>query len=164
MMYKALTFNLVLAIVLMLILVVQLINLPSKSLLTIEQTLCEEKIKKSLNKSIEVFPEFIRIHTKLRVDIEGKDLSLEIKIVPDEVLNGSVAQYYGVHREMIGCYHERKIYLTRLYRDWDVVHEVFHFLRDISGIVLEWEQEEDLANKFEDCVLLDRPICRVQEK
>lgn len=117
-----------------------------------------DEINKYLRISFRVFPSFIQERLGLRLN---EDLflmqknDLEIQIISDKTLNSRVIGRYGLLLPVEGLYdaESRTVYISKDYDTRTLVHEYFHFLRDLSGIAVGREKEEKLADQFSDLIV-----------
>lgn len=133
----------------------------------LENTFCRTRIYQEYNKydeinkylkiSFMIYPSFIQERVGLRLkeeEFRSKKRELNIQVLSDKTLNTRVIARYGLLLPVDGLYdfRERTIYIAKDYDTKTLVHEYFHFLRDVSGIALEKEREEKLADQFSELV------------
>jgi hypothetical protein len=116
-----------------------------------------DEINKYLKISFLVYPSFIqeRVGLKLKEsELRRKKRELEIQIISDKTLNTRVIARYGLLLPVDGLYDSqtRTIYISKDYDTKTLVHEYFHFLRDLSGIAIAQEKEEKLADEFSELI------------
>ncbi len=136
--------------------------------MTLENSFCKTQVFHEYNKydemnrylkiAFKVFPDFVQEHVGVRVkekQFHGPKRDLEIQIISDKTLNSRVIGRYGLLLPVDGLYDPeiKTIYISKDYDLPTLVHEYFHFLRDVSGIALEHDQEEDLADLFADRII-----------
>ncbi len=136
--------------------------------MTLENSFCKTRIYHEYNKydeinkylkvSFQIYPKFIQKQIGLRLkeeSFQSRQRELEIQIISDKTLNSRVIGRYGLLLPVDGLYDSktRTIYISKDYDIRTIVHEYFHFLRDISGIVIEADIEERLADQFSEHVL-----------
>ncbi len=129
---------------------------------TLENSFCRTEIFHEYNKYDEfnkylsvafvVFPSFLQ-----RIGIswdnerfDGRQKKLEIQIVSEKTLNGEIRRRFGVRQHVEALYDPvtNTIYMAKD-QDFDtLVHEYFHFLRDVSGVEMDDRLEEALADEF----------------
>jgi len=111
------------------------------------------KIDRYLTIAFEHYPGFIKKNTGINLQEEAfysKKSELEIQFVSDKTLNGKIIQSYGMLLPVDGLYDNNAniVYINTDDNADIIIHEFFHFLRDISGIVLDKDEEEKLADEF----------------
>ncbi|OIP64511.1 MAG: hypothetical protein CO150_02835 [Nitrospirae bacterium CG_4_9_14_3_um_filter_53_35] len=116
-----------------------------------------DEINKYLEVSFKVYPSFIekRVGLRLKDDqFKSGRRELEIQIISDQTMNSRVIGRYGLLLPVDGLYdsESKTIYITRDYDIKTLVHEYFHFLRDASGIAMDHDEEEKLADDFSDLI------------
>ncbi len=136
--------------------------------MTLENPYCKTQIFQEYNKYDEinkylriafvVFPSFIqeRIGLRLNEDLfHMQKNELEIQIISDKTLNSRVIGRYGLLLPVEGLYDSqtRTVYISKDYDTRTLVHEYFHFLRDLSGIAIDQEKEEELAEQFSNLII-----------
>ncbi len=117
-----------------------------------------DEINKYLRISFMVFPSFIqeRIGLYLNEDLfRMQKNELEIQIISDKTLNSRVIGRFGLLLPVEGLYDSetRTVYISKDYDTRTLVHEYFHYLRDLSGIAVAREKEEELADQFSDLIV-----------
>ena len=136
--------------------------------MTLQNSFCKTQIYQEYNKfdefnkylkiSFMVFPSFIQSRVGLTIkedEFHNNQRELEIHIISDKTLNSRVIGRYGLLLPVDGLYDSqiKTIYISKDYDIKTLVHEYFHFLRDISGIAIEQELEENLADEFSELIL-----------
>ncbi len=136
--------------------------------MTLENSFCKTQVFHEYNKydemnrylkiAFKIFPDFIEKHVGLRLkeaQFHSLKRELEIQIISDKTLNSRIIGRYGLLLPVDGLYDPeiKTIYISKDYDLPTLVHEYFHFLRDVSGIALEHNQEEELADLFADRII-----------
>ncbi len=136
--------------------------------MTLENRFCKTQVFHEYNKydemnrylktAFKVFPDFVEEHVGLRLkeaQFHSLKRELEIQVISDKTLNSRIIGRYGLLLPVDGLYDPeiKTIYISKDYDLPTLVHEYFHFLRDVSGIALEHEQEEELADLFADRII-----------
>lgn len=136
--------------------------------MTLENSFCKtsiyheynkyDEINKYLKVSFQIYSKFIQKQIGLRLKEEqllSRQRELEIQIISDQTLNSRVIGRFGLLLPVDGLYDSRTktIYISKDYDIRTIVHEYFHFLRDISGIAIDQDDEERLADLFSEHVL-----------
>jgi hypothetical protein len=116
-----------------------------------------DQINKYLEISFKAYPSFIEKRVGLRLKEEqfhSCQRELEIQIISDQTMNSRVIGRYGLLLPVDGLYdsESKTIYITRDYDIKTLVHEYFHFLRDVSGIAIDHDEEEKLADDFSELI------------
>ncbi|MEK6777358.1 MAG: hypothetical protein AABY87_10845 [bacterium] len=134
----------------------------------LENTFCKTRIYHEYNKydvmnryleiSFSAYPGFIQKRVGLRLNEEhfrSSQSELEIQIISDQTMNSRVIGQYGLILPVDGLYDSgnKTIYITSDYDIKTLVHEYFHFLRDVSGIAIDHDEEEKLADEFSEMIL-----------
>jgi len=117
-----------------------------------------DEINKYLKFAFRFYPRFIEQQAGLRLKEEvfyGQDRNLDIHVISDQTLNSRLIGRFGILLPVEGLYDPstRTIYISKDFDLKTIVHEYFHFLRDISGIALAHEREEELADQFADAIV-----------
>lgn len=117
-----------------------------------------DEINKYLKFAFLLYPRFIKEHEGLRLKEEAfysRERELDIHVISDQTLNSRLIARFGILLPVEGLYDPstRTIYISKDFDLATIVHEYFHFLRDISGIALAHEREEELADQFADVVV-----------
>ncbi len=117
-----------------------------------------DEINKYLRIAFVVYPSFIQERLGLRLNkdfFRCQKNELEIQIISDKTLNSRVIGRYGLLLPVEGLYdsENKTIYISKDYDTHTLVHEYFHFLRDLSGIAIAREREERLADQFSDLIV-----------
>jgi hypothetical protein len=147
--------------------------------MTLQNTYCTTQIYQEYNKfdefnkylkiSFMVFPDFIQEKVNLTIkeeEFHSRQRELEIHIISDKTLNSRITGRYGLLLPVNGLYDSaiKTIYISKDYDIKTLVHEYFHFLRDISGIALKQAFEEELADVFADHIVdsmdIDGLVCK----
>ncbi len=136
--------------------------------MTLENSFCKTQVFHEYNKydemnrylkiAFKIFPDFVEEHAGLRLkeaQFHSLKRELEIQIISDKTLNSRIIGRYGLLLPVDGLYDPqiKTIYISKDYDLPTLVHEYFHFLRDVSGIALEHGQEEELADLFADRII-----------
>ncbi len=117
-----------------------------------------DEMNKYLKAAFRVYPSFLQERTGLRLKEEpffDRKKDLQILIVSDKTLNTRIIGQYGLLLPVEGLYDSMKktIYISKDYDMRTLVHEYFHFLRDISGVAMDREREESLADQFSELIV-----------
>ncbi len=135
---------------------------------TLENSFCRTEIFQEYNKYDEfnkylsvafvVFPSFL--HQRLGISwnndsFDGRQKRLEIQIVSEKTLNGQIRRRFGVRQQVEALYDPmtNTIYISKDQDFQTLVHEYFHFLRDVSGVQMEDRLEEALADEFSQLIV-----------
>jgi hypothetical protein len=117
-----------------------------------------DEINKYLKLSFLVYPGFIQDKVGLTLKKEAfyeHDRELEIQVISDKTLNSRLIGQYGILLPVDGLYDPctKTVYISKDFDLSTLVHEYFHYLRDISGIAMEHDREEELADQFADMIV-----------
>ncbi|MDX1763141.1 MAG: hypothetical protein R3231_02350 [bacterium] len=117
-----------------------------------------DEINKYLKFAFLLYPRFLAEREGLRLKEEAfynQERELDIHVISDQTLNSRVIARFGILLPVDGLYDPstRTIYISKDFDLSTIVHEYFHFLRDISGIALAHDREEELADQFADVVV-----------
>ncbi len=135
---------------------------------TLENSFCRTEIFQEYNKYDEfnkylsvafvVFPSFLQQRLGIawnNSSFDGRQKRLEIQIVSEKTLNGEIRRRFGVRQPVEALYDPmtNTIYISKDQDFQTLVHEYFHFLRDVSGVSMDDLLEEALADEFSQLIV-----------
>ncbi len=135
---------------------------------TLENSFCRTEIFHEYNKYDEfnkylsvafvVFPSFLQQRLGItwnNANFDGRQKKLEIQIVSERTLNGDIRRRFGVRQRVDALYDPmaNTIYISKDQDFQTLVHEYFHFLRDVAGVDMDNRLEEALADEFSQLIV-----------